>query len=46
MTERERHEYRALRDTIRERGTARVCLFAAGIAAWTAAVIAIDAVSS
>ncbi len=36
MTPRELEEYRALRDTIRERGTARVWIFVAGIAAWAA----------
>ena len=33
MTGREQDEYSALRATIRERGTARVCIFVAGIAA-------------
>jgi hypothetical protein len=37
---REQEEYRALRATIRERGTARVCLFAAGMAAWAALAVA------
>ncbi len=45
MTAREQ-EYGALRATIRERGTARVCLFTAGIAAWTAATIATAALAS
>src|SRR5260370_20946370 len=36
MTPRELEEYRALRDTIRQRGTARVWIFVAGIAAWAA----------
>lgn len=36
MTPRELAEYRALRSTIRERGTARVWVFVAGIAAWAA----------
>lgn len=40
MTAREQAEYSALRATIRERGTARVCVFAGGIAAWAAAAIA------
>lgn len=40
MTPRELHEYRTLRTTIRERGTARVCLFVAGIAAWAAVNVA------
>ena len=39
-------EYTALRATIRERGTARVCIFAAGIAAWAAATIAIAALAA
>ena len=46
MTVREQEEYKALRDTIRERGTARVCVFVAGIAAWTAATIATAALAS
>ena len=37
MTGRDQSEYSALRATIRERGTARVCIFAGGIAAWAAA---------
>ncbi len=36
----------SLRATIRERGTARVCLFAGGIAAWTAATIATTALAA
>jgi hypothetical protein len=40
MTPRELEEYRALRETIRERGTARVWIFVAGIAAWAALVLA------
>jgi hypothetical protein len=46
MTGREQDEYRELRATIRERGTARIYLFAAGIAAWTAATIATTALAS
>ena len=46
MTGREDDEYRALRATIRERGTARVCVFVAGIVAWTAATIATAALAS
>ena len=46
MTGRDRDEYSALRATIRERGTARVCIFAAGIAAWAAATIATAALAS
>ncbi len=46
MTGREHEEFRELRATIRERGTARICLFAGGIAAWTAATIATTALAS
>ena len=46
MTAREQEEYRALRATIRERGTARVCVFAGGIAAWAAATIATAALAA
>src|SRR5580765_5432722 len=46
MTGREEDEYRELRATIRERGTARIYLFVAGIAAWTAATIATTALAS
>jgi hypothetical protein len=46
MTGREHDEYTALRATIRERGTARVCVFVAGIVAWTAATIATAALAS
>jgi hypothetical protein len=46
MTGREHDEYRALRATIQERGTARVCVFVAGIVAWTAATIATAALAS
>lgn len=46
MTAREQDEYAALRATIRERGTARVCIFAGGIAAWAAATIATAALAS
>ena len=40
MTTRELEEYRALRGTIRDRGTARVYLMALGMAAWAALVLA------
>jgi amino acid transporter len=40
MTPREAAEYAALRATIRERGTVRVCLFFAALVAWAAATIA------
>jgi len=46
MTERERVEYSALRSTIRERGTARVYIFAGGIATWGALTIATAALAS
>jgi hypothetical protein len=39
-------EYRALRATIRERGTARVCLFTGGIVAWAALALATFATTS
>jgi hypothetical protein len=46
MTGREQDEYRALRATIRERGTARVSLFVAGMTAWAAMTIATAALAS
>lgn len=46
MTPREVEEYRALRDTIRERGTARIWIFVAGLTAWVAAAIATAALAS
>jgi hypothetical protein len=46
MTARDREEYRALRATIRERGTARVCIFAGGIVAWAGATVATAALAS
>ena len=46
MTAREQVEYRALRATIRERGTARVYIFAGGIAAWGALTVATAALAS
>jgi hypothetical protein len=42
----EQVEYTALRATIRERGTARVCIFAAGIVAWGAVATATAALAS
>jgi len=45
MTEREQLEYSALRATIRERGTARVYVFAGGFAAWSALVVATAALA-
>ena len=46
MTGTDQQEYSALRATIRERGTARVCIFAAGVAVWSAATIATAALAS
>jgi hypothetical protein len=40
MTPRELEEYRALRDTIRERGTARVWIFVIGFGIWGGLVMA------
>lgn len=40
MTPRELEEYRALRATIRERGTARLYIFAGGLVAWAGLVLA------
>jgi hypothetical protein len=45
MTRREIEEFRALRSTIRERGTARVWLFVIGLIAWAALTIATATVS-
>jgi hypothetical protein len=39
VTPRELEEYRALRDSIRERGTARLWIVLAGITAWAALVV-------
>ena len=46
MTPHDAEEYRALRATIRERGTTRVWVFIAGIAAWAALVIATAALAA
>ena len=46
MTERDAGEYRALRATIRERGTTRVWLFVVGLAAWAALVVATAALAA
>lgn len=46
MDQRGQEEYRALRATIRERGTARVWVFVAGIAAWAALTATIAALAS
>ena len=40
MTENEVEEYKALRATIRERGSVRTCVFVAGIAAWALVALA------
>ena len=42
----EREEYRALRATIRERGTARVWVFVGGITAWAALTVAVAALAA
>jgi hypothetical protein len=46
MTAHAQDEYTALRATVRERGTARVCVFVAGVAFWTAATIATATLAS
>jgi len=46
MTSRELEEYRALRDTIRERGTVRICIFVAGLVGWGALTIATAALAA
>src|SRR5262245_14681208 len=46
MTPREVEEYRALRDTIRERGSLRVILFVVTMIAWAAATIATAALAA
>jgi hypothetical protein len=46
VTKRDRDEYTALRATIRERGTARVALFAGGFVAWGAMTLATTALAS
>jgi len=45
MTPREQEEYRALRATIRERGSTRVWVFTFGMASWAALVIAMVALT-
>jgi hypothetical protein len=45
MTPSELEEFRALRDTIRERGTARVWIFVAGVSAWAALTLATAALA-
>jgi hypothetical protein len=46
MTERAEDEYRALRATIGQRGTARVCIFIAGVAAWAGVALGTAALTS
>ncbi|HEX4346918.1 MAG TPA: hypothetical protein VHZ73_05060 [Vicinamibacterales bacterium] len=46
MTEREIDEYRALRATIRERGTTRVWVFIVGIAVWAGLAVATAALAA
>jgi hypothetical protein len=46
VTSRELEEYRALRDTIRERGTTRIWVFLAGLAAWGAMTLATASLAS
>ena len=46
MTPRELEEYRALRATIRERSTARVWIFVAGLGLWAALVLGTAALAS
>ena len=43
MSDANQTEYRALRDTIRERGTARLCAVLGGIVAWGALIVALFA---
>ena len=45
-TARATEEYKALRATIRERGTARICLFCGGIVGWGALALATAALAS
>lgn len=45
-TARALEEYRALRATIRERGTARVCLFCGGFVGWSAIAVATATLAS
>ena len=46
MNVRETEEYRALRATIRERGTARVWLFVIGLGIWAATVITVASLAT
>jgi hypothetical protein len=45
-TPRATEEYKALRATIRERGTARICLFCGGLVGWGALMLATAALAS
>lgn len=45
LNERKDDEYRALRATIRERGSVRVCVFVAGMGFWAALLVAVLATS-
>jgi len=46
VTPTDQDEYRALRATIRERGTARICLFGGGFVAWAGLTLATAALAS
>ena len=46
MTHRELEEYRALRDTIGQRGTTRIWVFLAGLIAWAALTVATAALAA
>ncbi len=46
MTTREAEEYRALRDTIRERGTARHWIVVVGVATWCVLAVAISVMAA
>ena len=46
MTSRELEEYRALRATIRERGTARVWIFVVGLGIWAGLVLGTTAIAA
>jgi hypothetical protein len=46
MTPRELEEYRALRDTIRQRGTARIWVFLSGTVGWGALAVATAALAA
>lgn len=46
MTPRELEEYRALRDTVRQRGTARIWVFLGGMVGWGALAVATAALAA